>query len=368
MNHISIKPVWTIQGSNGQALSPRLIELLTQIRQTGSLQAACLALGMSYRHGWSLVRDSEAIFGAPLLHMARGKGSQLTPLGDKLVWADQRIAARLQPVLESLASELQSDLAAELPTGPQALRLHASHGYAIEQLVATLDRLGHGVQRHYGSTVAAVAALHQGACDVCGFHIPQGEMQAAAIAHFTPWLAGADWHVIDVATRRQGLMVAPGNPRKVYELRDLTRPGVRFVNRPPDSGTRFLLQGLLRAQGIEEAAIGGFERCETTHAAVAALLASGLADVGFGLEAAARQFGLDFIPLALERYFLVCHTRTLDNPAMQHALTVLRDEAFQASVNALPGYEARDCGRVTPWQTAFDGAAGRSSHITVAKN
>ena len=107
---------------------------------------------------------------------------------------------------------------------------------------------------------------------------------------------------------------------------------------------------------------------DARFAAVAALLASGLADVGFGLEAAARQFGLDFIPLAQERYFLVCHTRTLDNPAMQHAMTVLRDEAFQACVNALPGYEARDCGRVTPWQTAFDGAAGHRSHITVAKN
>jgi molybdate transport repressor ModE-like protein len=358
MNHISIKPVWTIEGSNGQAMSPRLIELLTQIRHTGSLQAACLALGMSYRHGWSLVRDSEAVFGAPLLHMARGKGSQLTPLGDKLVWADQRIAARLQPVLESLASELQTDLAAEWPTGTPALRLHASHGYAIEKWVATLDRLGHGVQRRYGSTVAAVAALREGECDVCGLHIPQGEMQAAAIAHFTPWLSGADWHVIDVATRRQGLMVAPGNPRKLYELSDLTRPGVRFVNRPPDSGTRFLLEGLLRAQGIEETAIGGFERCETTHAAVAALLASGLADVGFGLEAAARQFGLDFIPLALERYCLVCHSRTLDNPAMQQAMAVLRDEDFQASVNALPGYEARHCGKVTPWQRAFDVTTG----------
>ena len=104
--------------------------------------------------------------------------------------------------------------------------------------------------------------------------MPEGSTPADVAAAIGPGLAKAA-----LAARVNG------------ELRDLTRPGVRFVNRPPDSGTRVLLQGLLRAQGIEEAAIGGYERCETTHAAVAALLASGLADVGFGLEAAARQPG-----------------------------------------------------------------------------
>ncbi len=366
MNHVSIKPVWTIQGGNGQTLSPRLIELLTQVHHTGSLQAACKVLAMSYRHGWTLVRDGEAIFSTPLLRMARGKGSQLTPLGEKLVWADQRIAARLEPVLDSLASELQTEIGAVLPMGTRPLRLHASHGYAIEKLVAALGEHGHVVERRYGSSVAAVSALQEGACDVCGFHIPLGAMQGPALAHHTPWLSGADWHVIDVATRRQGLMLAPGNPHKVYELADLARHGVRFVNRPPDSGTRFLLHGLLQAQGIAESAINGFERCEATHAAVAALLASGLADAGFGLETAARQFKLDFIPLALERYFLVCHARTLHTPAMQQAVAVLRSPAFQAAINALPGYEARDSGVVNPWALAFETAAARRNHISIA--
>lgn len=355
MSHVSIKPVWTIQGTNGQALSPRLIELLAQVHHTGSLQAACKVLGMSYRHGWALVRDAEAIFSTPLLHMLRGKGSQLTPLGEKLVWADQRIAARLEPVLDSLASELQAEIGAVLRTSlhPFPLRLHASHGYAIEKLVAALDGHGHTVERRYGSSVEAVAALREGACDVCGFHIPQGSLQAAAWAHYAPWLPGEGWQVVEVATRRQGLMLAPGNPHKVYELADLTRPGVRFVNRPPGSGTRFLLHGLLQEKGLSEAGIQGFEHTENTHAAVAAVVASGRADVGFGLETAARQFKLDFMPLALERYFLVCHTTTLDTPALQSAVAVLRSPAFHTVVNGLPGYEARDTGRITPWTAAF---------------
>lgn len=355
MNHVSIQPVWTIQGSNGQTLSPRLIALLTQVHRTGSLQAACKGMAVSYRHGWTLVRDGEAIFSTPLLHMARGKGSQLTPLGEKLVRADQRIAARLQPVLDSLASELQAEIGALLPaaTHRPLLRLHASHGYAIEKLVAALSEHGHQVERRYGSSVEAVAALRDGACEVCGFHIPQGPLQATAWAHYAPWLPGDDWQVVEVATRRQGLMLAPGNPHKVYELADLTRPGVRFVNRPPGSGTRLLLHGLLQETSLDKAAIQGFEYVENTHAAVAAVVASGRADVGFGLEAAARQFKLDFMPLALERYFLVCHTTTLATPALQSAVAVLRSPAFQALVNGLPGYEARHTGRVTPWAEAF---------------
>ncbi len=355
MNHVSIKPVWTIHDGLGHSISPRLIELLTQVHRTGSLQAACQALGMSYRHGWTLVRDSEGVFCTPLLHMVRGKGSQLTPLGTKLVSADERIAARLQPVLDSLASELQAEIGVTQPTGQTkpTLRLHASHGYAIEKLVAALGELGHPVDRRYGSSVEAVAALRENACDVCGFHIPTGAMQALAWAHYMPWLSGKHWQVTEVATRRQGLMVAPGNSHKVYELADLTRPGVRFVNRPPGSGTRFLLHALLREKGIAETAIQGFQYTENTHAAVAAVVASGLADVGFGLEAAARQFKLDFMPQALERYFLVCSTETLATPAMQHALAVLRSPGFQAAVNDLPGYEALNSGQITPWSEAF---------------
>lgn len=356
MHHIAIKPVWTIQDHRGQALSPHLIEVLTHVSATGSLQAACKVLGKSYRHGWALIRDAEALFGMPLLTMTRGKGSALTPLGAKLVWADERIAARLAPVLDSLASELRADIGAVLPNGvtQPPMRLHASHGYAIEQLVTALQARGQPVQRRYVRSVAAAAALQEGACDVCGFHIPMGTLQSRALSHHLPWLTGGDWQVIDLATRRQGLMVAPGNPCKVYALTDLTRQGVRFMNRPPGSGTRWLLENLLQAQAVAEDQVNGFERYEDTHAAVAAAVASELATVGFGLEAAARQYRLDFLPLAMERYFLVCHTKALDSPALATVLAVLRSPAFQATVNALPGYEAHHIGRIRPWQQAFD--------------
>lgn len=353
MNKISIKPVWTIQSADGGALSPRLIELLSAVHAEGSLLAACQKLGLSYRHGWDLVRGGEAHFNTTLLHMERGKGSTLSPLAEKLVWADHRILARLQPILDSLASELSAEIARLSPGGANALRIHASHGFSIEKLMETLIAHGQAVERRYASSTAAAAALHDGHCDACGIHIPIGSQQARALAHYAQWLGGADLLVIDIATRRQGLMVAPGNPNKIYELKDLTRADVKFINRPADSGTRLLLEGLLAEQGIAGSAIHGFEQSEATHASVAACVASGLADAGFGLERPARYFQLDFIPMVNERYVLICRAPAIGHPVMQAVLRTLADPVFKTSVNALPGYDSRDSGTVTPLAQAF---------------
>jgi len=353
MKRISIKPVWTIQDGDGPALPPRLLELLVQVQAQGSLLAACQQLGFSYRHAWDLVRQGEAHFHTTLLHMERGKGSRLTGLGEKLVWADHRIHARLGPVLDTLASELAAEIAQMLVQAPAVLRIRASHGFAIARLIDGLARDGISVEHKYGSGTAAAAALHDGACDLAGLHVPLGLLQGSALAQYTRWLGAPDLQLIDVATRRQGLMVAPGNPRKVYELADLMRPEVRFINRQPGSGTRHLLEGLLGQAGLASSAIAGYEQGEFTHAAVAAFVASGMADVAFGLETPARQFKLDFIPLASERYFLLCREATLALPQLQTMLALLRSEAFRRDIDALPGYQAVDPGRVTPLDQAF---------------
>jgi len=353
MKRIAIRTVWTLQDPDRPPLPARLIELLVQVHALGSLLAACQQLGMSYRHAWDLVRQGEAHFNSTLLHMERGKGSRLSGLGEKLVWADHRITARLAPVLDSLASELATEIGRTVSEEPVVLRLHASHGFAVEKLVASLNADGLAIEHRYGSSTEAVAALRDHACDVAGFHMPEGPLQAAALQHYAPWLDGEDLQVIDIATRRQGLMVMPGNPKKIYDVDDLTRAGVRFINRQAGSGTRFLLEGLLAARGLPTQSVSGFEQGEFTHAAVAAYVASGMADVGFGLETPARHFKLDFIPLASERYFLLCSAATLAEPLMQTALQRLRDPAFQEQVNRLPGYDARHAGRVAPLADAF---------------
>ena len=285
MKQVSIHPVWNIQeDADGPALPARLIELMVVVAEVGSLQAAAQRIGLSYRHAWSLVRQGEAFFGAPLLVMERGKGSTLTELGARIAWADRRIQARLRPVLETLSSELAEELRGALHDGgPKALRIHASHGFAIERLIERLGRDGLKVAFSYASSSAAVAALRDGDCDVAGFHLPIGPMEAVVLQHYARWLRGLDLCLVDIAVRRQGLLVHPGNPKEIYGLADLARPAdhrapVRFINRQPGSGTRLLLEQLLAAQGIAPTAIAGFEQGEYTHAAVAAHVASGMAD------------------------------------------------------------------------------------------
>jgi molybdate transport repressor ModE-like protein len=360
MKRISIRPVWTIHDPQAPAFPPRLLEMLVQVHAQGSLLAACQSLGLSYRHAWDLVRQGEAHFGATLLHMERGRGSRLSALGEKLVWADHRITARLTPVLESLASELAAEISQVIAGKPIVLRVHASHGFAIEALLARLRGQGLAVEHRYGSSTSAAAALHDGACDVANFHVPLGALQDTALSRYWRWLEGDNLSLIDIATRRQGLMVPEGNPKKVYELRDLLRPDLRFINRQANSGTRYLLEGLMKQQGVVQSRVVGFEQGEFTHAAVAAFVASGMADVGFGLEMPARQFRLDFIPLAMERCFLVCDTALLDTPPMRALLEVVREPAFHAQLNALPGYEAMHTGRVLPLREAFDTASSGS--------
>ncbi|MEO8936791.1 MAG: substrate-binding domain-containing protein [Burkholderiaceae bacterium] len=357
MKRVSIKPHWTIRFPDGRTLPPRLLDVLAQVQAAGSLSAACMQSGTSYRHAWDLIRQGEELFGASLLQKERGRGSNLTALGEKLVRADQRIQARLAPGLASLASELETEMEAVLQTEPVLLRVRASHGFAIDTLFDLLSAHGIVFERKYVGSLEAPAALRDGSCDVAGFHIPVGALELPALRHYRQWMDPARHVIIDMATRRQGLMVHAGNPLKVYELRDLLRPEVRFINRQRNSGTRFLLEGLMHDEGVDIDRVNGFEQGEVTHAAVAAFIASGLADAGFGLETAARRFKLDFIPLASERYFLMCDATSLDQPVMKEVVAIVGGAAFRDAVDALPGYDARNAGRVLRLAEAFDSLA-----------
>jgi molybdate-binding protein len=285
--------------------------------------------------------------------MARGKGSKLTPLAEKLVWAGHRIAARLAPVLDSLASELEVELERVAGHEPALLRVHASHGFSIEKLLEALAVRGVAVERRYVDSQEAAASLHDAACDLAGLPIVQGALEQRCLEHYARWLDRRASRVIHVATRHQGLMVAAGNPRKIYGVRDLMRADVRFINRQRGSGTRYLLDCLLQRAGVEPAQIAGYELGELTHAAVAAYVASGMADVGLGVETPARHFKLDFLPLATESYFFVCQEPSLGKPGIQAVLAILRSKEFQQAVNDLPGYVAHKCGHIETLQQAF---------------
>jgi molybdate-binding protein len=141
-------------------------------------------------------------------------------------------------------------------------------------------------------------------------------------------------------------MVKRGNPLKINSLNDIARQKARFVNRDHDSGTRLLFDQLLVLHKISDSQINGAQQIEFTHAAVAAYVASGMADVSFGVEAAARQFGLDFIRLLTEDYVFVCRQVFVETEPMRRMLDVMKGDEFQKAVAALPGYKATNTGVV----------------------
>lgn len=358
MHEINIKPQWIIRRPGGPALPLRVIDLLVKVHEFGSLSSACKVSGTSYRHAWELLREAEQLFGDALIVMQRGKGSRLTALGEKLVWADRRVGARLSPLLDSLASELGAEIEKVISPVPELLRIHASHGFSIQTLHNFLGAAGIPNELKYQGSLEAVVALHNGECDVAGFHVPLGEFEAPVLAHYRPWLTLRSQKIINIVTRRQGLMVARGNPKEIYQVKDLVRSDVHFINRQADSGTRLLLDLQLRKEGIEPARIKGYEQCEYTHAAVAAFVASGMADAGYGVETPARQFKLDFIPGQTERYCLMCHEKTLASPSMQKMLAILRSDDYNAAVNQLPGYHTSEAGTVMELDQTFSALQG----------
>jgi molybdate transport repressor ModE-like protein len=354
MDRVVIKPAWILSSRAGDHFEPQLFRLLRAIHETGKLTLAVQRVGVSYRHGWDLLAKWSSLFGSDLVAMRRGKGAQLTSLGEKLLWAEQRSEASLFPQLENIASELNVAIRKARQRTTPTLRIHASHGYAIEKLPELMAQHGRAeIDLKYVGSVEALATLSRSACDLAGFHVPLGELGPMLWAQYAPWMKPRQQKIIKMVLRTQGLIVAKGNPRKIASLRDLTRKGIKFVNRQLGSGTRVLLDGLLSVNAIPAASIRGYDTGEFTHAAVAAFVASGMADVGLGIEPAAHQFKLDFVPVIKERFMLACKSATLSQPAVRELIALLKGTEFARAMKALPGYALDDPGELVAVKDVF---------------
>jgi molybdate transport repressor ModE-like protein len=354
MIRIEIQPVWRFRRDDDPQSMLVMLDFLNEIRATGKISRAAAQAQISYRHAWNLIEKWSAFFSIPLVERKQGRGTRLTAFGDRLVWAGQRLQARLGPQLQNLSQELETQINQLLPHGPSIIRVHASHGFAVSKLRELLSREPDiGVDlRYVGNQNSLVSLAHDG-CDLAGMHLPQGELRKRSIVATKNLLIPSVHRVIGFVTREMGLMVKRGNPLQIDSLERLLDPTVRFVNREPYSGTRLLFDQLLAQHKIDGARINDHERVEFTHAAVAAYVASGMADVSFGVEAAARLFDLDFVRLVTEDYLFVCRKSLLESPAMQRVLAILKGEEFNAAVDALPGYTAKDAGSIKTVKEAF---------------
>lgn len=294
-----------------------LLRLLAELERSNSLREAARAAGVSYRFAWGILGDAVNLFGAALVHMQRGRGARLNPLGRKVLQADQKIKATLAEHLERLRAEIPAMLAPTAEETRPRLTLHASHDLALAALPALCaSRLD--LEILFKGSDDCLASLSRGECDLAGFHVADAlPRAAAAAAALGKWLDPRRHALIHFVTREQGLIVRPG--AKIRGVQDLARPGVRFINRQHAGGTEV--------------------------ASVASAVAARRADAGFGLRAEATGLRLAFVPLAVERYFIACQKAALRSAGAHALIAVLKGRDFAAHVARLPGYDASQAGR-----------------------
>ncbi|MDL2225952.1 molybdopterin biosynthesis protein [Eubacteriales bacterium OttesenSCG-928-M02] len=223
-----------------------------------------------------------------------------------------------------------------------------SHDPLFDEVSDMLNRSFPGVflaSTHVGS-MGGINAIKRGQAHGAGIHLldeATGEYNKSYLkTHFPSggvvWMRGVG--------RLQGFMVQKGNPLGIGSVRDLTKDGLRYVNRQRGAGTRILLDYMLKNEGMEEAAIYGYEREEFTHLSVAAQIAADSADAGLGIYSAAASYGLDFVPVTTEQYDILldeAFTKTAMFEAFQKVIT---GQAFIDRLTALGGYSFTDTGKI----------------------
>ena len=336
-----------------------LIDLLQAVSTQGSISAGARALGLSYRHVWGELKRWEGELGNQLVVWEKGQSARLTDFASKLMWAERQAQARLAPQIEALRAELERSFALAFDDSVQVVTLYASHDDALSALREHASHHEPGklhLDIRFTGSVDAIRALNEGRCVMAGFHTLLGAGKKTLTERsYKPLLQPGQHKIIGFAQRTQGLMLARGNPLGLHSLRDVVIRRARFANRTLGSGTRVVLEELLAQAGLQADELRNYEHTEPSHAAVAQAVAAGQCDAGLGIAAAADLAGLDFVPLADERYHLVCLKSALAQPGIAALLQLLQTPAWTAALARIPGYAAMQSGevlsmrRVLPW-------------------
>lgn len=282
----------------------------------------------------------EGFVAAPL---ARGAGL-ITSL------TKAQAVTRIPADCEGLAQDEMVDAELLVPlAGLSKVLVHiGSHDNILDLLANELMGLPEPlrlVSSHVGS-MGGLTALKNNAALFAGCHLFDPETADFNFPFLKKHLPGLDVTVINLAIRHQGLIVGRGNPKNIQGVADLARADVAFINRQRGAGTRILLDHHLAVAGITPGQVLGYDREEYTHMAVAVNVLTGAADCGLGIFAAAKALGLDFVPLARERYDLVIPTAYLDDPRVRTMRAAIADPRFQQRMADLGGYETTLTGQL----------------------
>ena len=221
-----------------------------------------------------------------------------------------------------------------------AVIFSGSHDLALEGIAEHLEKHVTLLSMPVGS-LDGLVNLRQGLCQISGSHLldESGEYNTPFVRHLFP---DRDVEIVTLAYRTQGLMLARGNPKGVKKISDIAKPNVRFVNRNAGSGTRLWFDAELRKLKVPTETVNGYDKTVKTHSEAATLIANNKADAALGLQAAAHQHGLDFIPLFEERYDIVLPRE--NEGVLTPLLDYLQTAHFRTELNALTGYNSTHSG------------------------
>jgi putative molybdopterin biosynthesis protein len=282
-------------------------------------------------------------------------------VGDKL------LAAPLSRGAGVITSLVQADGLALIPGGTQGMeagekvqvRMYRSKAEIERTILSigshdlTLDLMAQFLAEHNRRLASAnvgsqggLVALRRGEAHFAGSHLLDPETGKYNISYIRQYMPNIPVRVVALVMREQGLIVTKGNPKGIKSLRDLSRPEVQFVNRQRGAGTRVLLDYHLNLMAISQNSIEGYLQDEYTHLGVAASVASGRADCGLGIAAAAQALDLDFVPLFQERYDLVIPKQFADDELLAPLFGLLTESPFRKAVSLLTGYDVSVMGTI----------------------
>ncbi len=228
----------------------------------------------------------------------------------------------------------------------QSILAIGSHDITLDVMAQFLAQRDRRLTSANVGSLGGLVALRRGDAHFAGAHLLDPESGAYNLPYIRQYLPGVPVRVVALVGREQGLVVLRGNPKGIYSLGDLTNPEVRFANRQRGAGTRILLDYHLSKESISSQAISGYTEEEYTHLTVAAAVASGRADCGLAIAAAADALGLDFVPLFQERYDLIIPKEFADDALLVPLMAILGDADFQRMVASLPGYDLSQMGEI----------------------
>ncbi|MEH7234670.1 helix-turn-helix transcriptional regulator [Bacillus sp. JJ1562] len=248
----------------------------------------------------------------------------------------------------------QQKTSSVIPPELQRPEVKSSPSIVISGQDMVLDILGKYIEQHsthktlrsFSGSLNSLISMYNGECDVVSLHMFDGDTGEYNLPYIKKILVSYPYVLINLLSRKAGFYVQKGNPLGLSDWTDLSREKLRIVNREKGSGARILLDEQLRIKQIPVAGINGYEREETSHLSVASAVSTGAADVGVGIEKAAKIVGIDFIPLISERYDLVMLKTPKNEELIKTVKSILASKVFQTEINSLGDYDVSETGKV----------------------